>query len=414
MKKTLFFLITVLLEVFFFAQGESENNMYGIKELQNQRRSWNESYEAKGRTVQVDIPIIVPDVEEFPVFSVEPYYAVYEQRLTRDGTMLEKIGEDGWCSVYAERNLLSEEGIIGEAKALDLDDFEQVDFDANYSSPRDEHNLNTKYTSEFFYPYEIEQTDTYAEDNPASLEDAVANMEKVVGYFYPEEPAVMVDRVELRSRLHKVKGIDDYNLGDYVEDYPSGTYNLSIREMMDGIPIYVDVGDRLSLDLASDKGKKGVNDFWRKNVKLWRVRDNYFEFMNKSRFELDTVWLKRVNKIEEDVPLQNVDVIIKNLEKEIEKGKIRKIYALKLGYCVYFSDEGKNIYTIYPAWICECDYTESAKEELKKFEQVQDDREQYYYKQLVINAQTGQIEPYLIKKQELAYCPRVITWEDTQ
>ena len=199
-----------------------------------------------------------------------------------------------------------------------------------------------------------------------------------------------------------------------MEDYPSGTYNLSIREKMGGIPIYVDVGDRLSLDLASDKGKKGVNDFWRKNVKLWRVSNNYFEFMNKSRFELNTVWLKRVNKIEEDVPLQNVDVIINNLEKEIEKGKIRKIYALKLGYCVYFSDEGKNIYTIYPAWICECDYTESAKEELKKFEQVQDDRKQYYYKQLVINAQTGQIEPYLIKKQELAYCPRVITWEDTQ
>ena len=414
MKKTLFFLITVLLEVFFFAQGESENNMYGIKELQNQRRSWNESYEAKGRTVQVDIPIIVPEVEEFPVFSVEPYYAVYEQCLTRDGTMLEKIGEDGCCSVYAESNLLLEEGITGEAKASDLDDFEEVNFNANYSSPRDEHNLNTKYTSDFFYPYEIEQVYTYAEDNPASLEDAVTNLEKIIGYFYPEEPAVTVERVELRSRLHKVKGIDDYNLGDYVEDYPSGTYNLSIREMMDGIPIYVDVGDRLSLDLASDKGKKGVNDFWRKNVKLWRVSNNYFEFMNKSRFELNTVWLKRVNKIEEDVPLQNVDVIINNLEKEIEKGKIRKIYALKLGYCVYFSDEGKNIYTIYPIWMCECDYTESAKEELKKFEQVQDDRKQYYYKQLVINAQTGQIEPYLIKKQELAYCPRVITWEDTQ
>ena len=395
----------------------ASGDMVSISELRQQVEMmgrWTKTYEAHGRTIEVDVPIIVPEVEEFPVFSVEPYYAVYEQRLTRDGTMLEKIGEDGWCSVYAEQNLLSEEGIIGEAKALDLDDFEQVDFDANYSSPRDEHNLNTKYTSEFFYPYEIEQTDTYAEDNPASLEDAVANMEKVVGYFYPEEPAVMVDRVELRSRLHKVKGIDDYNLGDYVEDYPSGTYNLSIREMMDGIPIYVDVGDRLSLDLASDKGKKGVNDFWRKNVKLWRVRDNYFEFMNKSRFELDTVWLKRVNKIEEDVPLKNVDVIIKKLEKEIEKGKIRKIYALKLGYCVYFSDEGKNIYTIYPIWMCECDYTESAKEELKKSEQIQDNREQYYYKQLVMNAQTGQIEPYLIEKQELAYCPRIITWEDTQ
>ena len=395
----------------------ASGKMVSISELRQQVEAmgwWTQTYEAHGRTIEVDVPIIVPEVDEFPVMTVEPYYAVYEQRLTRDGTLLEKIGEDGWCSVYAESNLLSEEGITGKARVLDLDDFEQVDFDANYSSPRDEHNLNTKYTSEFFYPYEIEQADTYAEDNPASLEDAVTNLENVIGYFYPEEPAVIVDRVELRSRLHKVKGIDDYKLGDYVEDYPSGTYNLSIRETMDGIPIYVDIGDRLSLNLASDKGKKGVNDFWRKNVKLWRVRDNYFEFMNKIRFELDAAWLKRVNEIEEDVPLQRVDVIIRNLEKEIEKGKIRKIYALKLGYCVYFSDEGKNLYVIYPVWMCECDYTESAKEELKKSEQIPDERKQYYYKQLIINAQTGQIEPYLIEKQELAYYPPIITWEDAQ
>ena len=128
-------------------------DMVSISELCQQVETmgrWTQTYEAYGRTIEVDVPIIVPEVNEFPVFSVEPYYAVYEQRLTRDGTMLEKIGEDGWCSVYAEKNLLSEEGIIGEAKALDLDDFEQVDFDENYSSPRDEHNLNTKYKSEFF------------------------------------------------------------------------------------------------------------------------------------------------------------------------------------------------------------------------------------------------------------------------
>ena len=183
---------------------------------------------------------------------------------------------------------------------------------------------------------------------------------------------------------------------------------------MDGIPIYTDIGSRLSLDLASDKGEKGVNDFWRKNVKIMRVRKNTFEFMNKSRFELNVVWLKRVSKIEKDVPLQNVNVIIKNLENKIKQGKIRRIYALKLGYCVYFSDEGENIYTIYPVWVCECDYSESAKEELKISEQIQDNREQYYYKQLVINAQTGQIEPYLIEKQELAYCPQIVTWEDVQ
>ena len=86
----------------------------------------------------------------------------------------------------------------------------------------------------------------------------------------PEKPDVVVDRVELRSRLHKVKGIDDYDLGDYVEDYPSGTYNLSIREMMDGIPIYVDVEIGSLWIWLLIKEKKGVNEFWRKNVKLWR------------------------------------------------------------------------------------------------------------------------------------------------
>ena len=144
MKKMMALFWTLLLfPTLVLASGD----MMSISELRQQVEMigrWTKIYEAHGRTIEVDVPIIVPEVDEFPVFSVEPYYAVYEQRLTRDGTMLEKIGEDGWCSVYAEQNLLSEEGIIGEAKALDLDDFEQVDFDANYSSPRDEHNLNTR------------------------------------------------------------------------------------------------------------------------------------------------------------------------------------------------------------------------------------------------------------------------------
>ena len=86
-------------------------DMVSISELRQQVEAmgrWTKTYEAHGRTIEVDVPIIVPEVEEFPVFSVEPYYAVYEQRLTRDGTMLEKIGEDGWCSVYAVSDLCIE------------------------------------------------------------------------------------------------------------------------------------------------------------------------------------------------------------------------------------------------------------------------------------------------------------------
>ena len=154
----------------------ANSDMVSVSELRQQAEAmgrWTKTYEAHGRTIEVDVPIIVPEVEEFPVFSVEPYYAVYEQRLTRDGTMLEKIGEDGWCSVYAEQNLLSEEGIIGEAKALDLDDFEQVDFDANYSSPRDEHMMmfRLRISIGFLKPYKIklrkEISGTYTQSDSA-------------------------------------------------------------------------------------------------------------------------------------------------------------------------------------------------------------------------------------------------------
>ena len=59
-------------------------DMVSISELRQQAEAvgrWTQTYEAHGRTIEVDVPIIVPEVNEFPVFSVEPYYAVYEQRL---------------------------------------------------------------------------------------------------------------------------------------------------------------------------------------------------------------------------------------------------------------------------------------------------------------------------------------------
>ena len=41
---------------------------------------------------------------------------------------------------------------------------------------------------------------------------------------------------------------------------------------------------------------------------------------------------------------------------------------------------------------------------------VTDDREQPYYKRIVINAQTGEIEPMMITDEKQIYCPTVATW----
>lgn len=45
---------------------------------------WTQTYEAHGRTIEVDIPIIVPEVEKLPVVKVEAYYAIRNDKLNRE------------------------------------------------------------------------------------------------------------------------------------------------------------------------------------------------------------------------------------------------------------------------------------------------------------------------------------------
>ena len=69
----------------------ASTNMVSITELRQQAENmgrWTQTYEAHGRTIEVDIPIIVPEVEKLPIITVVPYLAVEDQRLTRDGTLI--------------------------------------------------------------------------------------------------------------------------------------------------------------------------------------------------------------------------------------------------------------------------------------------------------------------------------------
>ena len=53
----------------------ANSDMVSVSELRQQAEAmgrWTKTYEAHGRTIEVDVPIIVPEVEEFPVFWLNP------------------------------------------------------------------------------------------------------------------------------------------------------------------------------------------------------------------------------------------------------------------------------------------------------------------------------------------------------
>ena len=417
--KKMWFVLCVLLLVPTLALANSD--MVSVSELRQQVERmgrWTANYEAYKRKIEVDIPIDMPEVDAVPIVQVSGYYAVdQEGRLTRDGTKLNKIGYDGF-DIYEEDGLLMYLGTTcanGEIKAASFEQDKTVLFLAYYNSPSNLRTHKVKYDTEVYYPYEVDADKIYAEDNPQSAAEAKACLERVLGYFYPKsENSVALRHLEVRSRGHKVKGLDDYNLGDYAKDYPMGTYALNFCQTIQGIPVYHDVGWRL--DTTGNAPHELINDAWKKTEPIMGISDNRFEFMGDDSFEMLVRWVKEVGVIEEDVPLAPLSNIISSIEDEIQKGHIRNVYALRLGYGCYITNESPETYVLYPTWICECDYVDDPKWEIDEwaYNLEKGFNKKYSFKTLVINAQTGKMDdPYLSKKEQI-FCPTIITWEDTQ
>ena len=412
-------LISMLLWLACVCRTGSAAERVSIRELHEsieQEPRWTASYEAYKREIEVDIPIDIPEVNAVPIVQVSGYYAVDQEGcLTRDGTKLNKIGNDGF-DIYEEDGLmtyLSTTDVTGEIKAASFEQDKTVLFLAYYNSPSNLRTHKVKYDSKVYYPYEVDADKIYAENNTQSAAAAKAYLERVLGYFYPEsDNSIALRYLEVRSRGHKVKGLDDYNLGDYAKDYPMGTYALNFCQTIQGIPVYHDVGWRL--DTTGNAPHELIKDAWKKTEPIMGISDNYFEFMDDNSFEMLVRWVKEVGVIEEDVPLAPLSNIISSVEDEIQKGRIRKVYALRLGYGCYITEESPETYVLYPTWICECDYMDDPKWEIDEwaYNLEKGFNKKYTFKTFVINAQTGEMDdPYLSKKEQI-FCPSIITWDE--
>ena len=170
-------------------------DMVSITELRQQAEAvgrWTQTYEAYGRTIGVDVPVIVPEVEAMPIVTVEAYNAVENDALNRKEYLLKRENSDGWSIEYEESGLFSylnnAESTVGTISIPDrAAQNEHVYLGGQYHFPQDKRTDKMKYQSVFFAPGEFDSETTYAEDNPNSLQQAMDCCEKVIAYFYPEE-----------------------------------------------------------------------------------------------------------------------------------------------------------------------------------------------------------------------------------
>ena len=395
----------------------ANSDMVSIYELRQQGEAmgrWTQTYETPNGKVSVDIPIIVPEVENVPILQVSAVMGkdVAEERGLPKAADQENAGAGIF---YDDFDILSKlNADVDDAAMIFCANPEEIDLaflQVSHNDPNSMRRGSWDYSSDYYYPNEMNPEMLFAEENDQPLsaaEDVLAVL--LQDYYGSENADYGVDYVEVRGRARKRVGRTKNDLGAYKKDYPKGTYYISFRQKLEGIPIYLEIGHKM----LTTNQTHITQEVALKCQRISGIETNTLEYMDETSFILDTTWMGEEKRIQEDVPLATLDEVIQALEKKIEEGYIRDIYALRLGYVCYPDDISPDIYALYPAWICDCIYANSPREQIMKNIVTDAFRENFRYEQIVVDAQTCDIQAGWIDRDEGLYHAEPMTWGKIQ
>ena len=395
----------------------ASGDMVSISELRQQVEAmgrWTQTYDTPNGEVSVDIPIIAPEVENMPILQVS---AVMGKDVAEEKGLHKSVDqEDAGAGIfYDDFDILSKlNADVDDAAMIFCANPKEIDLaflQVSHNDPNSMRGGSWDYSSDYYYPNEMNPEMLFAEENDQPLsaaEDVLAVL--LQDYYGSENADYGVDYVEVRGRARKRVGRTKNDLGAYKKDYPKGTYYISFRQKLEGIPIYLEIGHKM----LTTNQTYVTQEVALKCQRIRGIETNTLEYMDETSFILDTTWMREEKRIQEDVPLATLDEVIQALEKKIEEGYIRDIYALRLGYVCYLDDTSPDIYALYPAWICDCIYANSPREQIMENIVTDAFRENFRYEQILVDAQTCDIQEGWIDRDEGLYHAEPMTWGKIQ
>ncbi len=403
----------LLMPTLAFASGD----MVSISELRQQVEvmgRWTHTYDTPNGEVSVDIPIIVPEVENMPILQVS---AVMGKDVAEEKGLLKSVDQEnaGAGIFYDDFDILSKlNADVDDAAMIFCANPKEIDLaflQVSHNDPNSMRGGSWDYSSDYYYPDEMNPETLFAEENEQMLSTANNALAVLLQNYYGKENANYdVDYVEVRGRARKRAGRTKNDLGAYKKDYPKGTYYISFRQKLGGIPIYLEIGHKM----LTTNQTYVTQEVALKCQRIRGIETNTLEYMDETSFILDTTWMREEKRIQEDVPLATLDEVIQALEKKIEEGYIRDIYALRLGYVCYLDDTSPDIYALYPAWVCDCIYANSPREQIMENIVTDAFRENFRYEQIIVDAQTCDIQAGWIDRDEGLYHAELMTWGKMQ
>ena len=414
MKKMLIALCTLLLML---TLTNASAEIVSISELRQQAENmgrWTQNYDTLNGEVSVDIPIIVPEVGIVPILQVS---AVMGKDIAEERGLPKAADQEnaGAGIFYDDFDILPKlNADAGDAAMVFCANPEEIDLaflQVSHHHPNSMRRGSWDYSSDYYYLNEVNPETLFAEENDQPLSAANDALTVLLQNYYGNENADYdVDYVEVRGRARKRAGRTKNDLGAYKKDYPKGTYYISFRQKIGGLPVYMEIGQKM---LTTDKTHITQETALKCSRISW-ININGLEYMDEASFMLNATWLREEKRIEEDVPLATLDEVKQALEKKITEGYIRDIYALRLGYVCYLDDTSPDTYTLCPSWVCDCIYANSPREQIEENDVTDAFRENYRYEQIFVDAQTCDIQSGWIDRDEGLYHTEPMTWEEVR
>ena len=374
----------------------ASGDMMSITELRQQVEAmgrWTKTYEAHGRTIEVDIPIYIPNEKELAVYDCSAYTEYIKNPNSDDKNNVYSYNEN-LRELTKEKDGTSEADIEVYGKGTELR--------IMLNNPEDllgkNKNDNIKIKEYGFYQYQVDDKVTYAENNEMSLEEAEKYLEEIVEYFIKDEyNGIDIDYIKIAGRGRKTKSYTDEELGEYADYYPKGSYFFNYYQTLHKIPIM--------MTIIATLNNKQENKIYGDLFEYWGTTGGICQIMDRNSFWLTIKWMKIEKEHEETVKLLPIEQIINTVEKEIKAGHVRNVYALKLGYIIYLNDRSPETYTLYPMWVLDCDYVENKNKEIKVNPYSDDIRDCFSFERICINPETAEMMDFLNPKTSMLYAP---------
>ncbi len=343
------------------------------------RGGWHETYEAHGRTVAIDLDILVPEAEAAPVLKVErapapedallAAYDVIERYPNGSSLLGVSKGDPGRGNLYKT--------VKGKVTEAPIRYFDAPDIDWN----------------------------ARAEDNPLDMRRAAdIALDEIERLYGPEMRAGFeVKTIGAGGKAYYWEGCDGARpILKRPVDAPGniGTYYIDFRAVFRGIPVIFGGGgwfaDYIRGELPSD------------NPMACSASG---DVATPEDYSLGIHAAREIEMRHADVPLAPFAEVKKALETQIQNGRVRTLERLELGYVQYYDPERADASWLVPCWVAFGEMYSDASGEPRLYADKEMSFAQKENGWLIVRAQTGALQDSFDRSKTRRYVPETFGWE---